>query len=220
MEEIEVKFYKKLNEYYQERDHLYTLKSLRGRSYSFVDFLLFFIISSIILLTGIILSIIHQDIIFLDALLLFSLPGYIVTYIIFKDRKKQINKVRNLEKEIRDMIKENKPLFDNKKLTLGDYLEDFKNLGFDVNIIDENNKKIYLIKGNKATLRIISKNTFFINSLKCFINDVNFKKIKNDDVKLNQLIKDYISDSLGSNYYQMLFYFHKYIISTIENYFN
>lgn len=220
MEEIEVKFYKKLNEYYQERDHLYTLKSLIGHSYSFVDFLLFFIISSIILLTGIILSIIHQDIIFLDALLLFSLPGYIVTYIIFKDRKKQINKVRNLEKEIRDMIKENKPLFDNKKLTLGDYLEDFKNLGFDVNIIDENNKKIYLIKGNKATLTIISKNTFFINSLKCFINDVNFKKIKNDDVKLNQLIKDYKSDSLGSNYYQMLFYFHKYIISTIENYFN
>lgn len=220
MEEIEVKFYKKLNEYYQERDHLYTLKSLIGHSYSFVDFLLFFIISSIILLTGIILSIIHQDIIFLDALLLFSLPGYIVTYIIFKDRKKQINKVRNLEKEIRDMIKENKPLFDNKKLTLVDYLENFKNLGFDVNIIDENNKKIYLIKGNKATLRIISKNTFFINSLKCFINDVNFKKIKNDDVKLNQLIKDYKSDSLGSNYYQMLFYFHKYIISTIENYFN
>lgn len=220
MEEIEVKFYKKLNEYYQERDHLYTLKSLIGHSYSFVDFLLFFIISSIILLTGIILSIIHQDIIFLDALLLFSLPGYIVTYIIFKDRKKQINKVRNLEKEIRDMIKENKPLFDNKKLTLGDYLEDFKNLGFDVNIIDENNKKIYLIKGNKATLTIISKNTFFINSLKCFINDVNFKKIKSDDVKLNQLIKDYKSDSLGSNYYQMLFYFHKYIISTIENYFN
>ena len=220
MEEIEVKFYKKLNEYYQERDHLYTLKSLIGHSYSFVDFLLFFLISSIILLAGIILSIIHQDIIFLDALLLFSLPGYIVTYIIFKDRKKQINKVRYLEKEIRDMIKENKPLFDNKKLTLGDYLEDFKNLGFDVNIIDENNKKIYLIKGNKATLKIISKNTFFINSLKCFINDVNFKKIKNDDVKLNQLIKDYKSDSLGSNYYQMLFYFHKYIISTIENYFN
>lgn len=220
MEEIEVKFYKKLNEYYQERDHLYTLKSLIGHSYSFVDFLLFFIISSIILLTGIILSIIHQDIIFLDALLLFSLPGYIVTYIIFKDRKKQINKVRNLEKEIRDMIKENKPLFDNKKLTLGDYLEDFKNLGFDVNIIDENNKKIYLIKGSKATLKIISKNTFFINSLKCFINDVNFKKIKNDDVKLNQLIKDYKSDSLDSNYYQMLFYFHKYIIITIENYFN
>ena len=159
MEEIEVKFYKKLNEYYQERDHLYTLKSLIGHSYSFVDFLLFFMISSIILLTGIILSIIHQDIIFLDALLLFSLPGYIVTYIIFKDRKKQINKVRNLEKEIRDMIKENKPLFDNKKLTLDDYLEDFKNLSFDVNIIDENNKKIYLIKGNKATLKIITKNT-------------------------------------------------------------
>ena len=41
MDKIKVEFYRKLNEYYQERDYLFTKKSFRGHAYSLIDFLLF-----------------------------------------------------------------------------------------------------------------------------------------------------------------------------------
>lgn len=220
MNETEVKFYKKLNEYYQERDYLFTLKSSRGHSYSIVDFLLFIVISSILLLSGIILSIVCQDIIYFLILIILSIPGFLVSLIIVKDRKKQINKINILEKELREMIEENKPLFNDKKLTIDDYIKEFKSLGFNIEIINSNNKKTYLLKGTNKNIKIITKNIFFINKLECYINDVNFKNMKNDDKKLNQLIKEYRLDSFNINYYQMLFSFYKYVIETLEDYFN
>ena len=47
MDKIKVEFYRKLNEYYQERDYLFTKKSFRGHAYSLIDFLLFFVTASI-----------------------------------------------------------------------------------------------------------------------------------------------------------------------------
>lgn len=218
MKEIEVNFYKKLNEYYQERDYLYTLKSYRGHSYSIVDFLLFVIISSVILLLGVALSIICQDIIYFSIFLLFSIVGYLISFIIVIDRRKQIVKTKKLEKELRNMIEDNKPLFDDKLLTLEDYIRHFEWIGFNIEIICRNKIKTYLIKGVTKDLKIITRNNFFINSMKCYIGDVEFNKIKNDDNKLDQLIKDYKLDSLSFNYYQMLFSFYKYIIETIDDY--
>jgi len=135
MKEIEVSFYKKLNEYYKERDYLFTLKSCRGHSYSLVDFLLFIVTSCILLLLGIIASIIYQDIIYFIVLFLLSVPGFIVSFIITKDRKKQSDKINRLEKELRDMIEENKPLFNDEKLTLDDYIKEFERLGFSIVIL-------------------------------------------------------------------------------------
>ena len=48
---------------------------------------------------------------------------------------------------------------------------------------------------------------------------INFKKIRNKEPKLKQLIKDYRFKSFGNNYYQMLFSFYKYVLETIEDYF-
>ena len=118
MDKIKVEFYRKLNEYYQERDYLFTKKSFRGHAYSLIDFLLFFATASILLLLGIVLSIINQDIIYFE--LLIALPAilYLVSFLIIRDRNKQIKKINSLLVELRKMMDEYKPLFDESKLTI------------------------------------------------------------------------------------------------------
>ena len=219
MDKIKVEFYRKLNEYYQERDYLFTKKSFRGHAYSLIDFLLFFVTASIFLLLGIVLSIINQDIIYFE--LFIALPAilYLVSFLIIRDRKKQIKKIDSLLAELRKMIDEYKPLFDESKLTIEDYVSDLKTLGFELEVTDSSEEKIYFLKGTKKNIKIITKNTFFNNSIKCFIGDVDFKKVRNDDCKLNQLIKDYRLDSFNMNYYQMIGFIYKYILETIEDYF-
>lgn len=219
MDKIKVEFYRKLNEYYQERDYLFTKKSFRGLAYSLIDFLLFFVTASILLLLGIVLSIINQDIIYF--VLFLALPAilFLVSFLIIRDRKKQIKKIDSLLAELRKMINEYKPLFDGSKLTIEDYISDLKTLGFELEVNDSGEEKIYFLNGTKKNIKIITKNTFFNNSIKCFIGDVNFKKVRNDDSKLNQLIKDYRLNSFNMNYYQMISLFYKYILETIEDYF-
>lgn len=219
MDKIKVKFYRKLNEYYQERDYLFTRKSYRGHAYSLIDFLFFFVTASIMLLLGIVLSIINQDI--FDFVLFFALSiiPYLVSFLIIRDRKKQIKKINSLLIELRKMMDEYKPLFDESKLTIEDYVSDLKTLGFELEVNDSGEEKIYFLKGTKKNIKIITKNTFFNNSIKCFIGDVDFKKVRNDDSKLNQLIKDYRLDSFNMNYYQMIWFFYKYILETMEDYF-
>ena len=219
MDKIKVEFYGKLNEYYQERDYLFTRKSYRGHAYSLIDFLLFFVTASILLLLGMVLSIINQEIIYF--VLFLALPAilYLVSFLIIRDRKKQIKKIDSLLVELRKMMDEYKPLFDGSKLTIEDYVSDLKTLGFELEVTDSSEEKIYFLKGTKKNIKIITKNTFFNNSIKCFIGDVDFKKVRNDDSKLNQLIKDYRLDSFNMNYYQMIWFFYKYILETIEDYF-
>ncbi len=219
MDKIKVEFYRKLNEYYQERDYLFTKKSFRGHAYSLIDFLLFFVTASILLLLGIVLSIINQDIIYFVLFLVLPAILYLVSFLIIRDRKKQIKKINSLLAELRKMIDEYKPLFDGSKLTIEDYVSDLKTLGFELEVTDSGEEKIYFLKGTKKNIKIITKNTFFNNSIKCFIGDVDFKKVRNDDCKLNQLIKDYRLDSFNMNYYQMIWFFYKYILETIEDYF-
>ena len=219
MDKIKVEFYRKLNEYYQERDYLFTRKSFRGHAYSLIDFLLFFVTASILLLLGIVLSIINQDIIYFVFFLVLPAILYLVSFLIIRDRKKQIKKINSLLAELRKMIDEYKTLFDESKLTIEDYVSDLKTLGFELEVTGSGEEKIYFLKGTKKNIKIITKNTFFNNSIKCFIGDVDFKKVRNDDSKLNQLIKDYRFDSFNMNYYQMIWSFYKYILETIEDYF-
>ena len=219
MDKIKVEFYRKLNEYYQERDYLFTRKSFRGHAYSLIDFLLFFVTASILLLLGIVLSIINQDIIYFVFFLVLPAILFLVSFLIIRDRKKQIKKIDSLLAELRKMIDEYKPLFDGSKLTIEDYVNDLKSLGFELEVTDSGEEKIYFLKGTKKNIKIITKNTFFNNSIKCFIGDVDFKKVRNDDCKLNQLIKDYRLDSFNMNYYQMIWFFYKYILEAIEDYF-
>ena len=219
MDKIKVEFYRKLNEYYQERDYLFTRKSFRGHAYSLIDFLLFFVTASIFLLFGIVLSIINQDIIYFVFFLVLPAILYLVSFLIIRDRKKQIKKINSLLVELRKMVDEYKPLFDESKLTIEDYVSDLKTLGFELEVTGSGEEKIYFLKGTKKNIKIITKNTFFNNSIKCFIGDVDFKKVRNDDSKLNQLIKDYRFDSFNMNYYQMIWFFYKYILETIEDYF-
>ena len=219
MDKIKVEFYRKLNEYYQERHYLFTRKSYRGHEYSLIDFLLFFVIASIFLLLGIVLSIINQDIIGFVFFFALCIIPYVVSFLIIRDRKKQIKKIDSLLVELRKMMDEYKPLFDGSKLTIEDYVSDLKTLGFELEVTDSGEEKIYFLKGTKMNIKIITKNTFFNNSIKCFIEDVNFKKVRNDDSKLNQLIKDYRLNSFNMNYYQMISLFYKYILETLEDYF-
>jgi hypothetical protein len=219
MDKIKTEFYNKLNEYYQERDYLFTKKSFRGHAYSLFDFLLFFITGSILLLLGVVLSIINQDIFYFVLFFSLSIIPYVVSFLVIRDRKKQIKKINSLLAELRKMMDEYKPLFDESKLTIEDYVSDLKTLGFELEVTDSGEEKIYFLKGNKKNVKIITKNTFFNNSIKCFIEDVDFKKVRNDDSKLNQLIKDYRLDSFNMNYYQMIWSFYKYILETIEDYF-
>ena len=90
MDRIKTEFYNKLNEYYQERDYLFTKKSFRGHAYSLIDFLLFFVTASILLLLGIVLSIINQDIFYFVLFFALSIIPYVISFLIIRDRKKQI----------------------------------------------------------------------------------------------------------------------------------
>ena len=219
MDKIKVEFYRKLNKYYQERDYLFTKKSFRGHAYSLLDFLLFFVTASILLILGIVLSIINKDIFYFAFFFALSVIPYLVSFFIIRGRKKQIKKIDILLVELRSMINEFNPLFNESKLTLDDYVNDLRNLGFELEIITFKEEKTFILKGTKKNIKIITKNTFFNNSIKCFIGNVDFKKIRNDDSKLNQLIKDYRFDSFNMNYYQMIWSFYKYILETIEDYF-
>ncbi|MCI5745089.1 MAG: hypothetical protein MR270_02255 [Erysipelotrichaceae bacterium] len=219
MDKIKVEFYRKLNEYNQERDYLFTRKSYRGHAYSLLDFLLFFVTASILLILGIVLSIINKDIFYFAFFFALSVIPYSVSFFIIMDRKKQIKKIDILLVELRNMINQFNPLFNESKLTLDDYVNDLKKLGFELGIITFKEEKTFILKGTKKNIKIITKNTFFTNSIKCYIGDVDFKKVRNDDSKLNQLIKDYRFDSFNMNYYQMIWSFYKYILETIEDYF-
>ena len=219
MDKIKVEFYRKLNEYNQERDYLFTRKSYRGHAYSLLDFLLFFVTASILLILGIVLSIINKDIFYFAFFFALSVIPYLVSFFIIRDRKKQIKKIDILLVELRSMINEFNPLFNESKLTLDDYVNDLKNLGFELKIITFKEEKTFILKGTKKNIKIITKNTFFTNSIKCYIGDIDFKKASNDDSKMNQLIKDYRFDSFNMNYYQMIWSFYKYILETIEDYF-
>lgn len=209
-------FYRKLNEYYETRDRLYTYKSYRENSYSLVDFLLFFVVASILLILSAIISIIEID----ASYLLFMSPFYLLIYLgsllIIKGRKKQIIKIEKLREELLTIIDEEKPKYNNIKLDLYDYIKELESLGFKSKKYLEKRKTIYILQGLKESIKITSINSFFINRLICEINNINFKKTKNNNQKLKQIIKDYKSESLVQSCYQMINWFCKYIIETIE----
>lgn len=220
MDKIKEKYYKKLNEYYALRDSIYTDQGYRGNSGTFVDFTFITSFAFSILILGIIISCTSKE---LFVFILFGtmfLLLLLVSFSFYMIRKKKINKLNILFNELRDMINEYNPLFNESKLNLEDYINYLKSYGFVVekNIID-NKRKIYILKGQNSYIKIYTRNKFFRNILKCYINDVNFRKIKNKDPKLKQLIKDYKYNSFGNNYYQMLFCFYKYILETIKDYF-
>lgn len=220
MDQIKEKYYKKLNEYYVLRDSIFTDQGYRGNSGTFVDFTIITSLAFLILILGIIISWTSKELFVFILFDIISLLLLFVSFTFYMIRKKKIIKLNILFNELKSMVNEYNPLFNESKLDLQDYINDLESYGFVVekNIID-NKSKLYILKGSKGCIKIFTKNKFFRNILKCYINDINFKKIRNKEPKLKQLIKDYRFKSFGNNYYQMLFSFYKYVLETIEDYF-
>ena len=96
-------------------------------------------------------------------------------------------------------------------MDLNDYVEAFKMLGFKINVSSSRNKIVYEIKNKDTIIKLTSKESFFINTIKCEIDGVDFKKIQSKDEFLQQLVKDYKLDYMNKNYYQMLDICYRYV---------
>ena len=59
----------------------------------------------------------------------------------------KIKKIEILLVELRSMINEFNPFFNESKLTLDDYVNDLKNLGFELEIITFKEEKTFILKG-------------------------------------------------------------------------
>ena len=216
--ELEVLFYRKLNEYYELRDRLFTIRSIRGHAYSIIDFLVFVILGVMNVVASVVLAIIEGDISYVCFLSILYIPLFIVAFIIFKERKNKLEKLQKMKEEILCIGKQDSKLLENKRFELIDYINELASFGFGVECTKNKNKTIYLLRSSKCEVKVTTLNTFFINKLDCEINGVNFKKCLNENKNLMQLIKDYKFDALFQNYYQMIEIFYKYILETLEEY--
>lgn len=208
-------FYKKLNEYYEYRDNLYTLKSNKGQVISIVDFIICLIISVSTIACPIILIVKEKQI----GYSLFFIPFIIVLLLlslsIVKNRKKYIKELNRLKKELQITKEKNSPLYDESKLDLKDYVEAFKMIGFKINVSINSDKTVYVLNNENTVIKLTSKESFFINTIKCEIDGVDFKKIESKDEFLQQLVKDYKLDYMNKNYYQMLDICYRYVYKSI-----
>ena len=209
MDNNELEFYKKLNKYYEERDELYSFDNRRYSTLclgAFIGHILLGFLSLIIVTMFIVEIGMHPILIIMVLMIiLFTVLG---CAFVIKNRKKRLKKLHDREEELLYMINNVNTFSCDAKLNLNDYIREFENLGFIVRKEEDNQTIRYELFGLKKKIVIVSKHSFFLEKLNCYIDECDFKKYS----------KDYKSESLRFNYYQALWIFYRYINENINDF--
>lgn len=203
---MKVEFYQKLNKYYVDRDDLF----IQGKNRPTIENILTLILITFFYsLTIIISSFFYVE--YLIALCVDILP-LILIIINCIERKNKLNKLSFSIVELKKMRLASSPKFDHIKIDVEDYINDLISIGYNVLKDKKYFKDVYILRKDNLELKIISGFNFLSDNVTCYINNVKFNHIKDNDEELYKLIKNYKFNCFLKNGYEKLDSFYKFIV--------
>ena len=203
---MKVEFYQKLNKYYVDRDDLF----IQGKNRPTIENIL-----TLILITFFYsLIIIISSFFYIEYLIALCVNIILLILIIINciERKNKLKKLSFSIVELKKMRLASSPKFDHIKIDVEDYINDLISIGYNVLKDKKYFKDVYILRKDNLELKIISGFNFLSDNVTCYINNVKFNHIKDNDEELYKLIKNYKLNCFNKNGYEKLDSFYKFIV--------
>ncbi len=203
---MKVEFYQKLNKYYVDRDDLFIQGKNRPTIENILTLILITFFYSLIIIISSFFYIEYLIALCVDILCFIPIFLYCI------ERKNKLKKLSFSIIELKKMRLDSSPKFDHIKIDVEDYINDLKSIGFTILKDRKGFKDVYILRKDNLELKIISGFNFFSNNVTCYINNVKFNHIKDNDEELYKLIKNYKFNCFLKNGYEKLDSFYKFIV--------
>lgn len=181
---MKVEFYQKLNKYYVDRDDLFIQGKNRPTIENILTLILITFFYSLIIIISSFFYIEYLIALCVDILLL------ILIIINCIERKNKLKKLSFSIAELKKMRLASSPKFDHVKIDVEDYINDLISIGYNALKDKKYFKDVYILRKDNLELKIISGFNFLSDNVTCYINNVKFNHIKDNDEELYKLIKN------------------------------